>query len=112
MLIEKTIRNYLLGELQNIPVEVEQPKNQPDKYIVFRVIDRDQTNLINSVTVEFYCYGKDKLEAAGLDELLRDTMPGIVALDDIFSCKLGGGNDNKDDTLKRYRYRSYFNITY
>lgn len=111
MLIEKTIRDYLLDKISNVPVEVEQPTNK-SKYIVFRVVDRGKENQINEVTIEFYCYGASKLEAATLDQELRNAMENIVILDSIFSCKIGGGNDNYDDDLKKYRYRSYFNITY
>lgn len=111
MLIEKTIRDYLHDKIQNIPIEVEEPTDE-SKYIVFRVIDRGKEDLINAVTVEFFCYGKSKLEAAMLDEELRTAMENIVELDSIFSSKLGGGSDNYDEDLKIYRYRSYFNLSY
>lgn len=111
MLIEKTIRDYLLGKIQNIPIEVEEPTNE-NTYIVFRVIERGKLDLINSVTVEFFCYGKSKFEAASLDEELRTAMENIVELGSIFSSKIGGGNDSFDTELKKYRYRSYFNLTY
>lgn len=111
MLIEMTIRDYLLGKIQNIPIEVEEPTNE-SKYIIFRVIERGKLDLIKSVTVEFYCYGESKFEAATLDEELRTAMENIVELGSIFSSKLGGGNDSYDTDLKKYRYRSYFNLTY
>ena len=111
MQIKKTIRNYLLEKIKNVPIEVEQPTNE-SKYIVFDVIDRNKTDHINAVTVEFYSYGKSKLEAASLDEELRTAMENIVELDSIFSSKLGGGDDDFDEDLKKYRYRAYFNIFY
>lgn len=111
MLIEKTIRDYLLGKIENIPIMVEEPENET-KYIIFRVIERGKIDLINAVTVEFYCYGKSKFEAAELDDELRTAMENIVELNCIFSSKLGGGNDSYDTDLKKYRYRSYFNLTY
>lgn len=111
MLIEKTIRDYLLNKIQNVPIEVQEPTNET-KYIVFRIVDRGKLNLINEVTVEFYCYGKSKFEAASLDEELRSAMEDIVVLNSIFSSKLGGGNDEYDTDLDRYRYRSYFNLTF
>lgn len=111
MLIEKTIRDYLLETIKNVPIEVEEPEGET-KYIVFRVIDRNKTDLIDSVTVEFYSYGKSKFEAASLDNELRTAMENIVVLGSIYSSKLGGGNDDYDEDLKRYRYRSYFNLFY
>lgn len=111
MLIEKTIRDYLLNKIQNVPIEVQEPTDKT-KYIVFRVVDRAEVDLINAVTVEFYSYGKSKLEAAALDEELRAAMKDIVELDSIFSSKLSGGNDDYDTDLNKYRYRSYFNLSY
>lgn len=111
MLIEITIRNYLLEKIPNVPIEVTEPTDE-DKYIVFRIVDRGKQDLINGATVEFYSYGPSKLEAAMLDEELRTAMEEIVELDSIFSSKLGGGNDDYNDVLDKYRYRSYFNLTY
>lgn len=112
MLIEKVIRDYLIEMLPTVKIDTEQPSGNPESYIVFRVIDRSVTNHINSATVEFYCYGKSKIEAAELDETLRNVLPEIIHYTDLFSCRNGGGNDDKDDSLKRYRYRSYYNMTF
>lgn len=111
MLIEKTIRDYLLEKIANVPIEVEEPTDK-DKYVVFRVVERGKDDLINEVTVEFFSYGKSKLEAAMLDEEVRTAMENMAELDSIFSSKLGGGNDSYNTDLKKYRYRSYFNIYY
>lgn len=111
MLIEKTIRDYLLEKIKNVPIEVVEPTGET-KYITFKIIDRNKADLINSVTVEFYSYGKSKFEAASLDEELRTAMENIVELDSIFSSKLGGGNDDYNVDLKRFCYRSYFNLFY
>ena len=47
-----------------------------------------------------------------LDEEVRTAMENMAELDCIFSSKLGGGNDSYNTDLKKYRYRSYFNIYY
>ena len=111
MLIETTIRNYLIEKIPNVPIKLEVPESET-KFVVFRVIDRGKVNLINAVTVEFLSYGKSKLEAAELDDLVRTAMENIVELKTIFSSKIGGGNDDFDEDLKKYRYRAYFNLTY
>ena len=77
MLIEKTIRDYLLEKIANVPIEVEEPTNK-DKYVVFRVVERGKDDLINEVTVEFFSYGKSKLEAAMLDEEVRTAMENMA----------------------------------
>ena len=111
MLIETTIRNYLIEKIPNVPIEVEAPKNE-SKFVVLTVIDRGKENLINAVTVEFDSYGESKFEAAELDEMVREAMEEIVELGSIFSSKIGGGNEAFDDELKKDYYRAYFNLTY
>ena len=111
MLIEQTIRNYLIEKIPNVPIEVEVPEGE-SKFVVLRVIDRGRINMIDAVTVEFLSYGNSTLEAAELDELVRSAMFDIIELDSIFSSKIGGGNNSYDEELKKYRYRAYFNLTY
>lgn len=111
MLIETTIRNYLLEKIPNVPIELEVPKGE-SKFVVFRVIDRGKANQIYSATIEFMSYGASKLQAAELDDLVRTAMDDIVELPTIFSSDIGGGNDDYDEELKKYRYRAYFNLSY
>lgn len=113
MLIEQIVKEYLntvfAGE--GVPVYLETPKTLPKKFIVFTLIDRGKENRINEVTLEFMSYADSKFEAASLDETLREAMEEIVTYPDI-SCRFGGGNDNPDNTLKKHRYRCYFNLYY
>ncbi len=112
MVIEQTIRDYLLTKLNNVPIEVEEPKDAPNKYIVFRVIDEGEEDHIWAVTVEFFSYGASAYEAASLKEELKTAMLDIIELDSIFSCEIGGGQSDFNNEMKRYRYRSYFNLYY
>lgn len=112
MVIEQTIRDYLLTKFQNVPIEVMEPTDAPSKYIVFDVIDQGIEDHIWAVTVEFFSYGASVLEASALNEELKAAMLDIVELDSIFSCKLDGGGSDFNNEMKRYRYRSYFNLYY
>lgn len=111
MIIEIEIRNYLLTKL-NVPILTEQPTGRQNEYVVFQVTDRGLQNHIESATVEFYCYAESQQEAAELDAELRQAMLDFIEVPYISASKFGGGRNDKDDTLKRYRYRSYFNLFY
>ena len=110
-LIEVTVLNYLKSVL-DVPVRLEIPAQLPSKFVCFFVKDRSKKNLINAVTLEFYSYSNSKYEAMVLDKQVREAMENITDLDDISASTLGGGNDTNDTSLKKYRYRSYYNITY
>lgn len=110
-MIEETVKNYLETVLEGIPVYLETPKDMPEKFIVFQLIDRGEENYINAATLEFRSFAGSKYDAALLDESLRNAMKAFHEGTDI-SCHLGGGNDDQDSALKMYRYRSYYNLYY
>lgn len=110
-MIETTVKEYLETVIEGIPILLETPKNLPDRFIVFQLIDRGKEDQINAVTLEFRCFAGSKYDAALLDETLRSAMESLHENTDI-SCHIGGGNDDQDSALKMYRYRSYYNLYY
>ena len=110
MLIEKTVIRYLEQKLNINEVYAEIPEEMPKRFIVVGIVDRGKTNHIDAATIELMSYANDKLGAAELDELVRNAMEQIIELDSIFSSRLGGGGDEQDTALKKYRYRSYYNL--
>lgn len=111
-MIETTIREYLVRELNTDNVYLETPKPMPGECIVFTIVDRSRENLVDAVTVEIMSYAESKFKAAELDDKVRKAMYEFMNEYNISSSKLGGGNDAQDTSLKRYRYRSYFNVVY
>lgn len=109
-MIETTVKTYLDTALEGIPVYLETPKNTSGTFIVFQLIERGKENLINEATLEFRSYADSKYDAAALDEALREAMDTLNESD--ITAKLGGGNDDTDTTLKKYRYRCYYNLYY
>ena len=110
-MIEKTVLDYLKEEMNTDDIYLELPNNLPASFVVFHIVGRGKEDQINAVTIEFYSYGVTKLDAARLDERLREAMDNIATLPDI-SCRFGGGNDSPDTSIKRQRYRAYYNLFY
>ena len=112
-MIEETVKNYLdtVFAESGIPIYLETPKNLPEKFIVFQLIDRGRENRINEVTIEFRCFADSKYDAAVLDDTLRTALDAWNDGSDI-TVKIGGGNDDQDSILKKYRYRCYYNLYY
>lgn len=109
-MIETTVKTYLDTALEGIPVYLETPNDTSGKFIVFQLIERGKEDLINEATLEFRSYADSKYDAAALDEALREAMDTLNESD--ITTKLGGGNDDPDTTLKKYRYRCYYNLYY
>ena len=111
-MIETKILDYLQRTLDTTYVYLETPKTSHASFVVFQIVDRTRTNMIDAVTVRLWSYGKTKEDAAILDDEVRKAMYDITDLTDISSATLGGGADDYDTALNKYRYSSYFNITY
>lgn len=111
-MIEYKILDYLQRTLDYAYVYLETPKTSHASYVVFQIVDRTRTNMINAVTVRLWSYGKTKEDAAILDEAVRKAMYDITDVVDISSSTLGGGADDYDESLKKYRYSCYFNLTF
>lgn len=112
-MFETIVKEYLDTAFaeSGIPVYLEIPNDLPEKFIVFQRMDIGKENHIDAITLEFSAYADSKYDAALLDESLREAMDELHNTTDI-TCHLGGGNDNQDSVLKKYRFRSYFNLYY
>lgn len=111
-MIEKTIRDYLVSKLGTNNIFFETPNTFAGECVVIQIIDRTRENLIDAVTASIYSYAESKYDSAVLDEKVRIAMRDFDGEEDISSCRISGGSDAPDTTLKKYRYRSNFNIVY
>lgn len=109
-MIELIVKNYLDTALEGVSVYMETPKDVLGKFVVIQLVDREKTNLIDAATLEIRSYADSKYDAAVLDESVRGAMEDFNRGD--ITAKIGGGNDETDTTLKKYRYRCYYNLYY
>lgn len=109
-MIEVTVKEHLETMLEGIPVYLETPNDISGKFVVIQLVDRGRENLINEVTMELRSYADSKYDAAVLDESVRDAMDALNQSD--ITAHIGGGNDATDTSLKKYRYRCYYNLYY
>lgn len=112
MLIEALVINHLKTKLNTTNVYAETPEVLPQEFIVVRVEDRGQTNHISDVTLEICSESTDKYHAAVLDQSVRRAMESLIESPSVSRTELGGGRDDTDHALKKYRYISYINVIY
>lgn len=111
MIIERVIIEYLNKKL-NIPTYAEKPTRKPEKYIVIQNMGSGRTDYVDAVTISILSYAPTLDEALALNTDVKNAMYDIVALDNVSSCKLGGGGQEIDPQTKTYAYESIFNIYY
>ena len=109
-MIEVTLRNYLLENLNNIPVLFEKPKTKPEKFVLIRQIDAGRINQISAVTFSFTSYAQSYYDAKVLSDTVKELLFGSVSLSDISSAKLGGQNGGINSAESTYEYELIFNF--
>lgn len=110
-MIEVDVIKYLSAALK-VSVTAEKPIEKPTEYVVIETIDSGRINYIDSVTISIMSYSNTLLKASKLDAKVRGAMYDIISLDNVSSCKLGGGSQAIDKQTKEYAYESIFNIVY
>lgn len=109
-MIQKIIRDYLLAELETVPVYMEQPKTVPDKWVLIELADSGKTNHICAATLFIRCTAQTMYDAATLSEDVKDLMYGAVQLDEVSSSKIGGERSGIDTVNRTYQYDLTFNL--
>lgn len=112
MLIEARVIDHLKTKFGTQDVYAEVPEVAPDSFVLVLVTDRRQNNLIDSATIEIHSFAPTKAEASALDKSVRQALESLPEHNDVSSCRIGGGDDEPSEWLKKYRYRSYFNVVF
>lgn len=110
-MIERTVIEYLQSHIE-IPCYLEIPLKPPDRFVVLEKTGSSVSNLINTATIAIQSYGKTLAETIDLNENIKETMAGIINLDEIGGCHLNSDYNFTDTQTKKYRYQAVFDITY
>ena len=110
-MIEKMILDYLADEM-SVPVYMEEPEIKPGSYLIIEKTASSDTNHIQDSTFAIQAYAPSLLEAATLSSEVKDVMRLAADNLDIARCKLNSEYNFTDQTTKRYRYQSVWNITH
>ena len=109
MIIEIYICQYL-NRVSGTPAFGEIPKQAPDSFFVVEKLGSGRENLIDSATIAVQSYAPSLLEAARLNEVIKDSMLDIVTLDAVASIRLNSDYNYTDMATKSYRYQAVFDI--
>ncbi len=117
-MIEKTLISFLINKTSVLDnVFAERPEKVPASYIVLEKTGSNTENMIttSTVAIQSCCdsmQGKSFLDAAELNEELKDAMEDLIALDDIVMVDLNSDYNYTDNTTKEYRYQAVYEITH
>ena len=110
-MIELIVRKYLISKL-DIPVVLEHQKNLPKRYVLLEKTSGKRNNYLNSSTIAIQSYAESLLEAAKLNEKIKNIMYDLVAVDEVSRVDLNSDYNFTDPETKQYRYQAIFDINY
>lgn len=111
MMIEETILNYLSDAL-DAPVSMEVPPEPPGRFVVLEKTGSSRTDHICSAVIAVQSFAESLLEAARLNERVKEAMEGLDELDEIAAVRLNIDCNFTDPSTKWYRYQAVFDITH
>lgn len=111
MMIEETVLNYLSDAL-DAPVCMEVPAEPPGRFVVVEKTGSSRTDHICRAVIAVQSYGESLLEAARLNERVKQVMEGLDELDEIAAVRLNTDCNFTDPSTKRYRYQAVFDVTH
>lgn len=114
-MIEIVIKEFLESKL-SVPVLMEVPKNPTSSFVIIEKTGSSRTDQITTSAFIVQSYGKSLLEAAELNETVKewmmDGLNGLASLGTIASVYLNSDYNYTDTSEKRYRYQAVFDVTH
>lgn len=111
-MIEKTVRDYLKTQLNDVPVYLEIPANPPKKFVFVQKTGSNESDHITSSIFAVQSYDSTLFKASTLNETVKAEMAEIIALDEIGAVRLNSDYPFPDADRKEYRYQALFEITH
>ena len=110
-MVEKIMLDYLSANL-TVPVFMEEPTDDQTSYVLIEKTGSSQTNHIPTATLAFQSYGASLLDAATLNNTVKQVVNDAIQLDTISSVRLNSDYNFTDTATKKYRYQALFVVTY
>lgn len=111
-MIEKTVLDYLSGQLTGVDCFMEVPPDPPETYCLIEKTGTSLMDHIYTATIAIQSVAVSLYEAATLNELVKEKMDAAIALADICRCHLNSDYNFTDTETKHYRYQCVYEIVH
>ena len=110
-MIEIVVKDFLTEKL-SVPVFMEEPEDIPEKYIIIEKTGSGESDCLESATLAIQSYGATLLDAATLNEYVKEALKDIDNQDPVSKAELNGDYNFTDTETHRYRYQAVYDFIY
>lgn len=91
---------------------MEEPEKPETSYVILERVGSSRENMIETASFAVQSYGKDLLEAATLNDEVKEAMFRLTECSDVASCRLQTDYNFTDPVTMRYRYQALFDVVH
>lgn len=108
-MIEQIVLDYMESAL-DVPCYLMRPENVGDSYVMIEKTGGSETNHIKRSTFAFQSYGKTLLEAAELNEEVKEAAYDLIGSPEVISSNYNTDYNFTSTAEKKPRYQTTFDI--
>ena len=108
-MIEQIVLEYMQSAL-TVPCYLMRPENVGDSYVMIEKTGGSETNRIKRSTFAFQSYGNTLLEAAELNEQVKEAARDLLASSEVISSNYNTDYNYTSTAEKKPRYQTTFDI--
>ena len=108
-MIEQTVYDFLRASL-DVPCYLMRPENVTAPYVMIEKTGGNVSNHVYRSTFAFQSYGKDLLEAAELNEMVKKAVEDMIACTEITGVRYNTDYNFTNTADKKPRYQTTFDI--
>ena len=109
------IEDFIISKLneKELNVYASFPIKKPQgPFTVIQRMEQGVKDHINTITLDFFSYGKKVYDADSQDDAIKDAVFDLLQFPCISRIELGGGGNSTDSSNDLFESDSIFNITY
>lgn len=111
-MIDAILIQHLSDALRPVPVSAQVPAKKPKRFVTVERIRMSLANHVYTTTFAVQSNAATLVDAAALDEDVRQAMLGAVQLDGITAVRLNSSYNFTDSESEQMRYQSVYDVTH
>lgn len=110
-MIEKIVYDFLKSNL-DVLVVTEEHGEEELPYVRIEKTGGGENGYLKTSVIVIQSYARTLMETAELNEIVKEAMKNLIALDEVCKCELNSDYNYTDTAKKRNRYQAVFDLVH